>query len=80
MSMLKKVGFGVAGVVGVSLLGYLGYKGFKKIRGKKEDVVEDNKKEEKDNIQKYYDDLLDKCKLTEEEVQELSDNYFNKKK
>lgn len=36
MSMLKNIGFGVAGVVGVSLVGYLGYKGFKKLRGKKE--------------------------------------------
>lgn len=36
MSMLKNVGFGVAGVVGVSLLGYLGFKGFKKFKGKKE--------------------------------------------
>lgn len=35
MSMLKNVGFGVAGVVGVSLLGYLGYKGIKKFKGKK---------------------------------------------
>lgn len=79
MSMFKKVGFGVAGVVGVSLVGYLGFKGFKKLRGKKEDVVE-VVEESKDNIQKYYDDLLNKCKLTEEEVQELSKNYFNKKK
>lgn len=77
MSLLKKIGIGTG--IGVVVLG-LGYLGYKKIRGKKEDVVEDNKKEEKDNIQKYYDDLLDKCKLTEEEVQELSDNYFNKKK
>ena len=37
MSMLKNVGFGVAGVAVVSLVGYLGYKGFKKLRGKKED-------------------------------------------
>lgn len=36
MSMLKNVGFGVAGVAVVSLVGYLGYKGFKKLRGKKE--------------------------------------------
>lgn len=77
MSLLKKIGIGTG--IGVVVLG-LGYLGYKKIRGKKEEVVEDNKKEEKDNIQKYYDDLLDKCKLTEEEVQELSDNYFNKKK
>lgn len=77
MSMLKKVGFGVGAAIGVTLVGYLGFKGFKKLRGKKEeDVVE----ESKDNIQKYYDDLLNKCKLTEEEVQELSKNYFNKKK
>ncbi len=36
MSMLKNIGFGVAGVVGVSLVGYLGFKGFKKFKGKKE--------------------------------------------
>ena len=36
MSMLKNIGFGVAGLVGVTLVGYLGYKGFKKLRGKKE--------------------------------------------
>lgn len=77
MSLVRKVGIGLG--IGVAVIG-LGYFGYKKIRGKKEEVVEDNKKEEKDNIQKYYDDLLDKCKLTEEEVQELSDNYFNKKK
>lgn len=36
MSLVKNVGFGVAGVAVVSLVGYLGYKGFKKLRGKKE--------------------------------------------
>ena len=77
MSLVKKVGIGLG--IGVAVIG-LGYFGYKKIRGKEEEVIEDNKKEDKDNIQKYYDDLLDKCKLTEEEVQELSDNYFNKKK
>lgn len=38
MSMLKNIGFGVAGVVVVAGLGYLGFKGFKKLRGKKEDI------------------------------------------
>lgn len=80
MSMLKKVGFGVGAAIGVTLVGYLGYKGFKKLRGKKEEDVVEVVEESKDNIQKYYDDLLNKCKLTEEEVQELSKNYFNKKK
>lgn len=80
MSMLKKVGFGVGAAIGVTLVGYLGFKGFKKLRGKKEEDVVEVVEESKDNIQKYYDDLLNKCKLTEEEVQELSKNYFNKKK
>lgn len=39
MSMLKNVGFGVAGVVVVAGLGYLGFKGFKKLRGKKEETI-----------------------------------------
>ena len=79
MSMLKNVGLGIAGVVGVSLVGYFGYKGFKKLRGKKEDVVE-VVEESKDNIQKYYDDLIDSAKLTKEEVEEMCNKHFNKKK
>lgn len=42
MSLVKKVGIGLG--IGVAVIG-LGYFGYKKIRGKKEDVVEDNKKE-----------------------------------
>ena len=80
MSMLKNVGIGVAGVVVVAGLGYLGFKGIKKLRGKKEeDVVEEVKENQKDNIQKYYDDLIDSAKLTKEEVDELANKHFNKK-
>ncbi len=42
------------------------------------DVVE-VVEESKDNIKKYYDDLVDKCKLTKEEVDELANQHFNKK-
>lgn len=79
MSMFKNVGLGIAGVVGVSLVGYLGYKGFKKLRGKNEKDVVEVVEESKDNIKKYYDDLVDKCKLTKEEVDELANQHFNKK-
>lgn len=79
MSLVKNIGIGVAGVVGVSLLGYLGYKGFKKIRGKKEEDVIEVVEETKDNIKKYYDDLVDRCKLSKEEVDELANQHFNKK-
>lgn len=79
MSMLKNVGLGIAGVVGISLVGYLGYKGFKKLRGKKEEDVVEVVEESKDNIKKYYDDLVDRCKLSKEEVDELANQHFNKK-
>lgn len=77
MSLLKKIGIGTG--IGVVVLG-LGYLGYKKLRGKKdEDVVEEVKEDQKDNIQKYYDDLIDSVKLTKEEVEELTNKHFNKK-
>lgn len=79
MSILKNVGFGVAGVVVVAGLGYLGFKGFKKLRGKKDEDVIEVVEETKDNIKKYYDDLVDRCKLSKEEVDELANQHFNKK-
>lgn len=79
MSMLKKVGFGVGAAIGVTLVGYLGYKGFKKLRGKKDEDVIEVVEETKDNIKKYYDDLVDRCKLSKEEVDELANQHFNKK-
>ena len=74
MSMLKKVGFGVAGVVGVSLLGYLGYKGFKKIRGKKEDIS----KVDKDLIRsEFTDEDLKKIIRDEEKlIQDLKNLHY----
>ena len=72
MSMLKNVG------IGVVVLG-LGYLGYKKLRGKKEEDVAEVVEETKDNIKKYYDDLVDRCKLTKEEVDELANQHFNKK-
>ena len=79
MSMLKNVGFGVGAAIGVTLVGYLGYKGFKKLRGKKDEDVIEVVEETKDNIKKYYDDLVDRCKLSKEEVDELANQHFNKK-
>ena len=78
MSLLKKIGIGTG--IGVIVLG-LGYLGYKKLRGKKEDIVEvvTDPKDQKDNIQKYYDDLVDSAKLTKEEVDELENKHFNKK-
>lgn len=76
MSLLKKIGIGTG--IGVVVLG-LGYLGYKKLRGKKDEDVAEVVEETKDNIQKYYDDLIDKCKLTKEEVEELTNKHFNKK-
>ena len=61
MSLLKKIGIGTG--IGVVALG-LGYLGYKKLRGKKDEDVVEVVEETKDNIQKYYDDLIEKCKLT----------------
>lgn len=75
MSMLKKVGFGVAGVVGVSLLGYLGYKGFKKIRGKKEDKISNLDKEMIRN--EFTDEDLKKIIRDEEKlIQDLKNLHY----
>lgn len=76
MSLLKKIGIGTG--IGVVVLG-LGYLGYKKLRGKKDEDVVEVVEETKDNIKKYYDDLVDKCKLTKEEVDELANQHFNKK-
>lgn len=76
MSLLKKIGIGTG--IGVVVLG-LGYLGYKKLRGKKEEDVAEVVEETKDNIQKYYDDLIDSAKLTKEEVEELTNKHFNKK-
>lgn len=76
MSLLKKIGIGTG--IGVVVLG-LGYFGYKKIRGKKEEDVIEVVEETKDNIKKYYDDLVDRCKLSKEEVDELANQHFNKK-
>lgn len=75
MSMLKNVGFGVAGVVGVSLLGYLGYKGFKKIRGKK-----DISKVDKDLIRSEFtdEDLKQIIKDEEKLIQDLKNLGYRK--
>ena len=74
MSMLKNIGFGVAGVVGVSLLGYLGYKGFKKIRGKKEDIS----KVDKDLIRSEFtdEDLKKIIKDEEKLIQDLKNLHY----
>ena len=73
MSMLKNVGFGVAGVVGVSLLGYLGYKGFKKLRGKKEVSNLD-----KEMIRKEFtdEDLKKIIKDEEKLIQDLKNLHY----
>lgn len=73
MSMLKNIGFGVAGVVGVSLLGYLGYKGFKKIRGKK-----DISKVDKDLIRSEFtdEDLKQIIKDEEKLIQDLKNLHY----
>lgn len=76
MSLLKKIGIGTG--IGVVVLG-LGYLGYKKLRGKKDEDVVEVVEETKDNIKKYYDDLVDRCKLTKEEVDELANQHFNKK-
>lgn len=74
MSMLKNIGFGVAGVVGVSLLGYLSYKGFKKIRGKKEDIS----KVDKDLIRSEFtdEDLKKIIKDEEKLIQDLKNLHY----
>lgn len=74
MSMLKNVGFGVAGVAVVSLVGYLGYKGFKKIRGKKEDIS----KVDKDLIRsEFTDEDLKKIIADEEKlIQDLEALHY----
>lgn len=74
MSMLKNVGFGIAGAVGVSLLGYLGYKGFKKIRGKKEDIS----KVDKDLIRSEFtdEDLKKIIKDEEKLIQDLKNLHY----
>lgn len=73
MSILKNVGFGVAGVVGVSLLGYLGYKGFKKIRGKK-----DISKVDKEMIRNEFtdEDLKKIIKDEEKLIQDLKNLHY----
>lgn len=75
MSILKNVGFGVAGVVGVSLLGYLSYKGFKKIRGKKEISNLD-----KEMIRKEFtdEDLKQIIKDEEKLIQDLKNLGYRK--
>lgn len=73
MSILKNVGFGVAGVVGISLVGYLGYKGFKKIRGKK-----DISKVDKDLIRSEFtdEDLKQIIKDEEKLIQDLKNLQY----
>ena len=74
MSMLKNVGFSVAGVAVVSLVGYLGYKGFKKIRGKKEDIS----KVDKDLIRTQFtdEDLKKIIKDEEKLIQDLKNLHY----
>lgn len=76
MSMLKKIGFGVAGVVGVSLLGYLGYKGIKKFKGKKENIS----KVDKDLIRNEFtdEDLKQIIKDEEKLIQDLKNLGYRK--
>jgi len=76
MSMLKNVGFGVAGVVGVSLLGYLGYKGIKKFKGKKENIS----KVDKDLIRNEFtdEDLKQIIKDEEKLIQDLKNLGYRK--
>lgn len=76
MSMLKNIGFGVAGVVGVSLLGYLGYKGIKKFKGKKENIS----KVDKDLIRNEFtdEDLKQIIKDEEKLIQDLKNLGYRK--
>lgn len=76
MSMLKNVGFGVAGVVVVAGLGYLGFKGFKKLRGKKEDIS----KVDKDLIRSEFtdEDLKQIIKDEEKLIQDLKNLGYRK--
>lgn len=76
MSMLKNIGFGVAGVVGVSLVGYLGYKGFKKFKGKKENIS----KVDKDLIRNEFtdEDLKQIIKDEEKLIQDLKNLGYRK--
>lgn len=76
MSILKNVGFGVAGVVGVSLLGYLGYKGIKKFKGKKENIS----KVDKDLIRNEFtdEDLKQIIKDEEKLIQDLKNLGYRK--
>ena len=73
MSMLKNVGFGVAGVVVVAGLGYLGFKGFKKLRGKKEVSNLD-----KEMIRKEFtdEDLKQIIKDEEKLIQDLKNLHY----
>lgn len=73
MSMLKNVGFGVAGVVVVAGLGYLGFKGFKKLRGKK-----DISKVDKDLIRSEFtdEDLKQIIKDEEKLIQDLKNLHY----
>lgn len=74
MSMLKNVGFGVAGVVVVAGLGYLGFKGFKKLRGKKKDIS----KVDKDLIRSEFtdEDLKKIIKDEEKLIQDLKNLHY----
>jgi len=76
MSMLKNIGFGVAGVVGVSLVGYLGFKGFKKFKGKKENIS----KVDKDLIRNEFtdEDLKQIIKDEEKLIQDLKNLGYRK--
>lgn len=76
MSMLKNVGFGVAGVAVISLLGYLGYKGIKKFKGKKENIS----KVDKDLIRNEFtdEDLKQIIKDEEKLIQDLKNLGYRK--
>lgn len=76
MSLVKNIGFGVAGVAVVSLVGYLGYKGFKKLRGKKEDIS----KVDKDLIRSEFtdEDLKQIIKDEEKLIQDLKNLGYRK--
>jgi len=74
MSILKNVGFGVAGVAVVSLVGYLGYKGIKKFKGKKENIS----KVDKDLIRNEFtdEDLKQIIKDEEKLIQDLKNLHY----
>ena len=74
MSLVKNIGFGVAGVAVVSLVGYLGYKGFKKLRGKKEYIS----KVDKDLIRSEFtdEDLKKIIKDEEKLIQDLKNLHY----